>query len=136
MKFFLISKKCLTFALAKQKRNVAQLVAHYVRDVGVCLLYTSLTDAIRKTPNCVLLLDEIEKAHPDVFNILLQVMDFVWWCHQESNRGQDVYKRQTQVIRQKKRGSNPLSFHSPLIYSIIKGGNCSLQSTFPTRIKE
>ena len=34
-----------------------------------------LTDAIRKHPYCVLLLDEIEKAHPDVFNILLQVMD-------------------------------------------------------------
>lgn len=35
-----------------------------------------LTDAIRKTPNCVLLLDEIEKAHPDIYNILLQVMDY------------------------------------------------------------
>jgi ATP-dependent Clp protease ATP-binding subunit ClpA len=34
-----------------------------------------LTDAIRKTPYAVLLLDEIEKAHPDVYNILLQVMD-------------------------------------------------------------
>jgi len=34
-----------------------------------------LTEAIRKHPYCVLLLDEIEKAHPDVFNILLQVMD-------------------------------------------------------------
>ena len=34
-----------------------------------------LTDAVRKTPYAVLLLDEIEKAHPDVFNILLQVMD-------------------------------------------------------------
>jgi len=34
-----------------------------------------LTDAIRKTPHAVLLLDEIEKAHIDVFNILLQVMD-------------------------------------------------------------
>ncbi len=34
-----------------------------------------LTDAVRKHPYCVLLLDEIEKAHPDVFNILLQVMD-------------------------------------------------------------
>jgi ATP-dependent Clp protease ATP-binding subunit ClpA len=34
-----------------------------------------LTDAIHKTPYTVLLLDEIEKAHPDVFNILLQVMD-------------------------------------------------------------
>lgn len=34
-----------------------------------------LTDAIVKTPHCVLLLDELEKAHPDVFNLLLQVMD-------------------------------------------------------------
>jgi len=34
-----------------------------------------LTDAIRKTPHAVLLLDEIEKAHPNLFNILLQVMD-------------------------------------------------------------
>jgi ATP-dependent Clp protease ATP-binding subunit ClpA len=34
-----------------------------------------LTDAIRRTPHTVLLLDEVEKAHPDVFNILLQVMD-------------------------------------------------------------
>ncbi len=35
-----------------------------------------LTEAIRKHPFCVLLLDEIEKAHPDIFNILLQVMDY------------------------------------------------------------
>ena len=34
-----------------------------------------LTEEIRKTPHCVLLLDEIEKAHPDIFNVLLQVMD-------------------------------------------------------------
>ncbi len=34
-----------------------------------------LTEAVSKKPHCVLLLDEIEKAHPDVFNILLQVMD-------------------------------------------------------------
>ncbi|MCB1555896.1 MAG: ATP-dependent Clp protease ATP-binding subunit ClpA [Alphaproteobacteria bacterium] len=35
-----------------------------------------LTDAVDQTPHCVLLLDEIEKAHPDIFNILLQVMDY------------------------------------------------------------
>lgn len=35
-----------------------------------------LTEAVRKTPHCVLLLDEIEKAHPDIFNVLLQVMDY------------------------------------------------------------
>ncbi|GGP50894.1 ATP-dependent Clp protease ATP-binding subunit ClpA [Shewanella algicola] len=34
-----------------------------------------LTDAVIKNPHCVVLLDEIEKAHPDVFNLLLQVMD-------------------------------------------------------------
>ena len=34
-----------------------------------------LTDAVRKNPHCLILLDEIEKAHPDIFNILLQVMD-------------------------------------------------------------
>jgi len=34
-----------------------------------------LTDAVRKNPHCVILLDEIEKAHPDIFNILLQDMD-------------------------------------------------------------
>ena len=35
-----------------------------------------LTDVIRKTPYCVLLLDEVEKAHPDIFNVLLQIMDY------------------------------------------------------------
>ncbi len=35
-----------------------------------------LTNAVRKTPHCVLLIDEIEKAHPKVFNIFLQVMDY------------------------------------------------------------
>ncbi|MBN2510935.1 MAG: ATP-dependent Clp protease ATP-binding subunit ClpA [Spirochaetales bacterium] len=35
-----------------------------------------LTDTVRKTPHAVVLLDEIEKAHPDIFNILLQVMDY------------------------------------------------------------
>jgi ATP-dependent Clp protease ATP-binding subunit ClpA len=35
-----------------------------------------LTDSIRKHPYCVLLLDEIEKAHSDIFNLLLQIMDY------------------------------------------------------------
>jgi ATP-dependent Clp protease ATP-binding subunit ClpA len=35
-----------------------------------------LTDKIDQQPHCVLLLDEIEKAHPDIYNILLQVMDY------------------------------------------------------------
>jgi ATP-dependent Clp protease ATP-binding subunit ClpA len=35
-----------------------------------------LTDAVRKLPHAVVLLDEIEKAHPDIYNILLQIMDY------------------------------------------------------------
>lgn len=58
-----------------EKHTVAKLIgspAGYVgyEDGGL------LTDAIRKTPNCVLLLDEMEKAHSDIYNILLQVMDY------------------------------------------------------------
>ena len=46
--------------------------------VNFCLNYGShaeLTDAVRRTPYSVILFDEIEKAHPDIFNILLQIMD-------------------------------------------------------------
>ena len=58
-----------------EKHTVAKLIgspAGYVgyEDGGL------LTDAVRKHPDCVLLLDEIEKAHDDVFNLLLQVMDY------------------------------------------------------------
>ena len=35
-----------------------------------------MTEAVRKTPYAVVLMDEIEKAHPDIFNVLLQVMDY------------------------------------------------------------
>ena len=58
-----------------EKHTVAKLIGSPAGYVG----YDDgglLTDAIRKTPNCVLLLDEIEKAHEDIYNILLQVMDY------------------------------------------------------------
>ena len=45
-----------------------------------------LTDAIRKSPNCVLLLDEIEKAHSDIYNILLQVMDYARLTDNKGNK--------------------------------------------------
>lgn len=58
-----------------EKHAVAKLIgspAGYVgyEDGGL------LTAAVRKMPNCVLLFDEIEKAHPDIFNIFLQMMDY------------------------------------------------------------
>lgn len=58
-----------------EKHTVAKLIGSPAGYVG----YEEgglLTDAIRKTPHCVLLLDEIEKAHADIYNILLQVMDY------------------------------------------------------------
>ena len=45
-----------------------------------------LTDAVRKQPHAVLLLDEIEKAHPDIFNVLLQVMDHAELTDNEGRR--------------------------------------------------
>lgn len=58
-----------------EKHTVAKLIGAPAGYVG----YEEgglLTDAIRRSPNCVLLLDEIEKAHSDIYNILLQVMDY------------------------------------------------------------
>ncbi len=54
-----------------------------------------LTDAIRKTPHCVLLLDEIEKAHPDIYNVLLQVLDY---ASLTDNRGQKADFRNVIII--------------------------------------
>lgn len=77
-----------------EKHAVAKLIgspAGYVgyEDGGL------LTDAIRKTPNCVLLLDEIEKAHSDIYNILLQVMDYAVLT---DNKGQKAYFRNVVLI--------------------------------------
>jgi ATP-dependent Clp protease ATP-binding subunit ClpA len=59
----------------QEKHTVARLIGAPPGYVG----YEEgglLTDAVRKTPYCVLLLDEVEKAHQDIFNVLLQVMDY------------------------------------------------------------
>ena len=77
-----------------EKHSVAKLIgspAGYVgyEDGGL------LTDAIRKTPNCVLLLDEIEKAHQDIYNILLQVMDY---AHLTDNKGRKADFRNVILI--------------------------------------
>ena len=77
-----------------EKHAVAKLIgspAGYVgyEDGGL------LTDAIRKSPNCVLLLDEIEKAHQDIYNILLQVMDY---ARLTDNRGQKADFRNVILI--------------------------------------
>ena len=77
-----------------ERHTVAKLIgspAGYVgyEDGGL------LTDAIRRNPNCVLLLDEIEKAHSDIYNILLQVMDY---ANLTDNRGQKADFRNVVLI--------------------------------------
>ena len=68
-----------------EKHAVAKLIGSPAGYVG----YDDgglLTDAIRKSPNCVLLLDEIEKAHQDIYNILLQVMDYARLTDNKGNK--------------------------------------------------
>ena len=74
--------KCMGIGLERfdmseyqEKHAVARLIGAPPGYVG----YESgglMTEAIRKRPNCVLLLDEIEKAHADILNVLLQIMDY------------------------------------------------------------
>lgn len=77
-----------------EKHSVAKLIgspAGYVGydDGGI------LTDTIRKNPYCVLLLDEIEKAHEDIYNLLLQVMDYAVIA---DNKGRKVDFRNVVLI--------------------------------------
>ena len=65
-----------------------------------------LTDAINKNPYCVLLLDEIEKAHPDLFNILLQVMDHATLT---DNNGRKADFRNVVLIMTTNAGSREMS---------------------------
>jgi ATP-dependent Clp protease ATP-binding subunit ClpA len=68
-----------------------------------------LVDAVRTHPYCVVLLDEIEKAHPDLFNILLQVMDHATLT---DNTGRKADFRQAVLIMTSNAGSRELSAQS------------------------
>ncbi len=74
---FIMGIELIRFDMSEyqEKHTVARLIGAPPGYVG----YEEggqLTEAVRKHPYCVLLLDEIEKAHPDVFNALLQIMDY------------------------------------------------------------
>ncbi len=78
----------------QEKHTVAKLIGSPAGYVG----YDDgglLTDAVRRAPDCVLLLDEIEKAHSDVFDILLQVMDYGTLT---DNKGRKAYFRNVILI--------------------------------------
>ncbi len=77
-----------------EKHTVAKLIGSPAGYVG----YDDgglLTDAVRRSPDCVLLLDEIEKAHEDIFNILLQVMDYGTLT---DNKGRKAHFQNTVII--------------------------------------
>ncbi|MGQ9499774.1 MAG: ATP-dependent Clp protease ATP-binding subunit ClpA [Dissulfurimicrobium sp.] len=64
-----------------------------------------LTESIRRNPHCVLLLDEIEKAHPDVFNIFLQIMDHATLT---DNTGRKTNFRNTIIIMTSNAGAREM----------------------------
>lgn len=68
-----------------------------------------LTEKIRNNPHCVLLLDEIEKAHPDIFNILLQVMDT---ARLTDNNGREADFRNVTLIMTSNAGAADLAQHT------------------------
>lgn len=98
--------KLLRFDMSEyaEKHTVAKLIGSPAGYVG----YEEggrLTEEIRKNPNCVLLLDEIEKAHADVFNVLLQVMDYATLT---DNQGRKADFRNVIVIMTSNAGASRL----------------------------
>ena len=105
-----------------EKHTVAKLIgspAGYVgyEDGGL------LTDAVRKTPNCVLLLDEIEKAHSDIYNILLQVMDY---ARLTDNKGQKADFRNVILIMTSNAGAQYASQASVGFNGAVSRGEAML----------
>ena len=110
-----------------EKHTVAKLIGSPAGYVG----YDDgglLTDAIRRNPNCVLLLDEIEKAHSDIYNILLQVMDYAILT---DNRGQKSDFRNVVLIMTSNAGAQYASQAN-----IGFGGNVSRGSAMQKQVKK
>jgi ATP-dependent Clp protease ATP-binding subunit ClpC len=74
-----------------------------------------LTEAVRRKPYCVLLLDEIEKAHPDVFNILLQILED---GRLTDSQGRTVDFRHAIVIMTSNIGAQEIARNTPLGFSV------------------
>ena len=111
-----------------EKHAVAKLIgspAGYVgyEDGGL------LTDAIRKTPNCVLLLDEIEKAHQDIYNILLQVMDY---ARLTDNKGRHADFRNVIVIMTSNAGAQYASQGSIGFSNTVSRGEAMMKQVKKT----
>ncbi|MFT5872497.1 MAG: ATP-dependent Clp protease ATP-binding subunit ClpA [Clostridium sp.] len=91
----------------QEKHTVARLIGSPPGYVG----YEEgglLVEAMKKTPHCVLLLDEIEKAHPDILNVLLQVMDYATLT---DNTGKKADFRNVILIMTSNAGAREASKH-------------------------
>ncbi len=111
-----------------EKHTVAKLIgspAGYVgyEDGGL------LTDAVRKSPDCVLLLDEIEKAHSDIFNILLQVMDYGILT---DNKGRKAFFRNVVLIMTSNAGAQFAAQASVGFASTVTTGSAMLKQVKKT----
>ena len=92
----------------QEKHTVARLIGAPPGYVG----YEEgglLIDAMKKNPHCVLLLDEIEKAHPDILNVLLQVMDYATLT---DNTGKKADFRNVVLIMTSNAGAREASKHT------------------------
>ena len=87
-----------------------------------------LTEAVRRKPYSVVLLDEIEKAHPDVFNILLQVLDD---GRLTDNKGRTVDFRNTIIIMTSNMGA--LTIQERFLRAMNEGGEVSAEIVEDTR---
>jgi ATP-dependent Clp protease ATP-binding subunit ClpB len=99
-----------------EKHSVARLIGAPPGYVG----YEEggyLTEAIRRKPYCVILLDEVEKAHPDVFNVLLQVLDD---GRLTDGQGRTVDFKNTVIIMTSNLASNMIQSMSGDDYQVIK----------------
>jgi ATP-dependent Clp protease ATP-binding subunit ClpB len=80
-----------------------------------------LTEAVRRQPYSVVLLDEIEKAHPDTFNILLQVLDE---GHLTDNKGRMADFKNTIIIMTSNMGSETIQHH----FNLLKDTNTAMEA--------
>ncbi len=99
-----------------EKHSVARLIGAPPGYVG----YEEgghLTEAVRRKPYCVILLDEVEKAHPDVFNVLLQVLDD---GRMTDGHGRTVDFKNTVVVMTSNLGSQMIQQMTGDDYQVIK----------------
>ncbi len=122
--------KLLRFDMSEygEKHSVAKLIGSPAGYVG----YEEggiLTEAVRKNPSSVLLLDEIEKAHPDIFNVLLQVMDYATLT---DNQGRKADFRNVIVIMTSNAGANRIGKSGIGFYSENQDNSTLLEAVKQT----